>query len=98
MKTLIDIVRATEVRGATALITTARGSPKLKDCCLICALPGTDTNVQLTAILVGPDNTVSDEAFDYYLTDLDDPKTWLSSGVEPPPGLFSTCASTAHAT
>ncbi|MBR0999300.1 MULTISPECIES: hypothetical protein [Bradyrhizobium] len=83
-KTLIDIVRATEMRGATALIETARGSPKLKDCYLVCALPGTDTKVQLTAILVGPDNTVSDEAFDYYLTDLDDPKTWFSSGVERP--------------
>lgn len=38
MKTLIDVVRATELRAAKALITTARGSPKLKDCCLICAL------------------------------------------------------------
>lgn len=51
---------------------------------MIYAIPGTGTKVHLTTILVGPYNTVSDKAFDYYLTDLDDPKTWFSSGIEPP--------------
>lgn len=51
---------------------------------MVYAIPGTDTNVQLWAILIGPSNTVSDRAFDHYLADLDDPKTWLSCGVEPP--------------
>lgn len=84
MKTLSELIHATEARAAQTVITPARGSPKLEDCLMVYAIPGTDTNVQLTAILVGADNTVSDEAFDHYLADLDDPKTWLSSGVEPP--------------
>ncbi|MBR0749984.1 hypothetical protein JQ582_39350 [Bradyrhizobium japonicum] len=84
MKTLLDVVRATEMREAKAIITTARGSPRLKDCYMIHAIPGINTNVHLATILVGPYNTVSDKAFDTYLTDLDNPNIWFSVGVEPP--------------
>jgi hypothetical protein len=84
VKTLFDVVSVTEARGAQAIITTARGSPTLKDCLMIMAIPGSDTKVHLTGILVGPYYTVDDASFEYYLADLDDLKTWLSSGVEPP--------------
>jgi hypothetical protein len=84
MKTLLDVVRATEMRYAKTIITTAQGSPKLTGCFLITTIPGSDTKVQLTDILLCPDYTVSDVAFAYYLADLDDSKTWLSAGVEQP--------------
>jgi hypothetical protein len=61
-----------------------RGSPKLKDCFLISAFTGSDMKCALTVVMIGPDHTVDDASFDYYLADLDDPKTWLSAGVEPP--------------
>ena len=87
MKTLHDVVRATEARGAKVVVETERGNPKLKDCLVVSAIPGSDTHVQLTGMLVGPESAVDDAAFEYYLADLDDPKTWLSSGVEPPSRL-----------
>jgi hypothetical protein len=42
---------------------------------------GSDTKVHLTGILVGPYHTVDDASFEYYLADLDDPKTWLSTAT-----------------
>lgn len=84
MKTLHDIVCATEARGAKAVITMMRGSPELKDCFLISAVSGSDMKGGLTVLMIGPDHTADDASFDYYLADLDDPKTWFSAGVEPP--------------
>jgi hypothetical protein len=84
MKTLQDIVLATEARGAKAVISMMRGSPKLKDCFLISAFSGSGMKGGLAVVMIGPDHTADDASFDYYLADLDDPKTWLSSGVEPP--------------
>lgn len=84
MKTLQDIVRATEARGAKAVVSMMRGSPKLKDCFLISAFSGSDMKGGLAVVMIGPDHTADDASFDYYLADLDDPKTWLLAGVEPP--------------
>lgn len=53
MKTLSEVIHATAARAAQAVITPTRGSPKLEDCLRVYAIPGTDTNIQLTAILVG---------------------------------------------
>jgi hypothetical protein len=83
MKTLSDVIRATEMRNAKAIVETARGSPNLTDCLMVMAIPDSDAKIRLTGILVGPDNTVDDPSFDLYLADLDDPKTWLSPGIEP---------------
>jgi hypothetical protein len=83
MKTLFDVVRAAEMREAKAQISTARGSPSLRNCCMIYAVPHAAKGV-LAAILVGPYNTVSDKSFEEYVADLDNPNSWLSLGVEPP--------------
>lgn len=84
MKTLQDIVLATESRGAKAVISMMRGSPKLKDCFLISAFSASDMKGGLAVVMVGPDHMADEASFEYYLADLDDPKTWLSAGVEPP--------------
>jgi hypothetical protein len=84
MKTLFDVVSATEARGAKAIITTARGSPRLKGCFMIKAIPGSDTKVYMTGVSVGPYHTVDDVSFKHYVADLDDPRSWLLVGAEPP--------------
>ena len=50
---------------------------------MISAFSGSGMKGGLAVVMIGPDHTADDASFDYYLADLDDPKTWLSSGVEP---------------
>jgi hypothetical protein len=48
MKTLSEVIRATEMRKAKAIIKMARGSSKLKDCFMIMAIPGSATKITWT--------------------------------------------------
>lgn len=84
MKTLRDIIKATETRGATVLIETPNGKFGELGCLTIMAVTRGD-HIGLTTTAVGPDLTIDDDNFEYYVADLDDPKTWSSSGVQMPP-------------
>lgn len=84
MKNLHDVIRATQEHGAEAVIEMARGSPKLKDCFVVTAIPFGNVSGSMTTILVDPDHNVDDASFDHFLADLDDPKTWASVGATPP--------------
>lgn len=93
MKTLQDVIKATEARGATVLIETPKGRFGELGCLAIMAV-SRDERIGLTTTAVGPDLTIDDDNFDYYVADLDDPKTWSSSGVAMPPKRLAQKSST----
>lgn len=84
MKPLQDVLRATEARGAVARIKMAVGSPKLRNCFVITATPGSQPQTPMTTILVGPDGTVDDSSFKHFIADLDDVHTWRNVGATSP--------------
>ena len=84
MKTLNEIIKATEARGASVWIKTADGKAGELGCLSVLAVVAEDRSISLTGTMVGPDLTTDNANFDYYVADLDDPKTWTSSGVVKP--------------
>jgi hypothetical protein len=84
LKTLLEIVSATEARGAFAITRPGRGALDLKDCFLILAIPRSDTMVCMTGIKVDPQHAIDDASFEQNVAALDDPETWLSVGSESP--------------